>query len=176
MKKRATTLAKAFTLLELTIAMMVGLIVATLIISLFNQQLAFLRIYQAQNFLTDEAPVINTYVTRLITGADRIRLHSTVTDAINGTNARASASPVMVLNFRQADGTMRASILSFETRSGVKALYYYIVPKTGALGNPQWFITRRASNVLFSLDQGVIRFNITGPASESITYAVTMQQ
>lgn len=166
-----------FTLLELTVVIMMGMIIAALALALFNQQLAFLRIYQTQNFLAEEAPIINTCVSKLVSGADRIRLHGSVNDALNGTDPRATdaSAPVMILNFRQPDGSMRASILAFETIGGVEALYYYIVPEAGPLGSPEWFITRTAANVTFSLDQGVIRCSVTGPAREVIHYAVSMQ-
>ena len=79
-----------------------------MVLALFNQQLAFLKIYRAQNFLTEEAPLISMYVSRLVGKADRFRLHDTVADALAGANPRLTASPVVVMNFRQPDGTMRA--------------------------------------------------------------------
>lgn len=167
---------RGFTLVELSIAMMVGLITAAMVLALFNQQLAFLRIYQAQNFLTDEAPVISVYVSRLVGKADRFRLHDNVADALAGVRSRTTPSPVVVLNFRQPDGTLRATILSFENRGTGLALYYYVVPVSGVLGSPQWAVTKKPSNVLFSLDQGVLRMALTGPAGELITYSGTMQQ
>ncbi|MES2996141.1 MAG: prepilin-type N-terminal cleavage/methylation domain-containing protein [Verrucomicrobiota bacterium] len=168
-------LRTGFTLVELSIAISLGLIVSSLVLALFNQQLAFLRIYQQQNFLAEEAPLINTHVSRLISGADRFRLHATVDDALNGVNARITESPVMVLNFRQPNGAMRASLLSFEDRGSGNALYYYIVPLAGEIGEPEWFITRRAQNIHFLVEEGVVRMEVTGPADERITYSVSMQ-
>lgn len=167
---------RGFTLIELSIAIMLGLATGTMVIALFNQQLAFLKIYQAQNFLTDEAPIISVYVSRLVGKADRFRLHDNVADALSGARPRTIASPVVVLNFRQPDGTMRATILSFENRGAGLALYYYVVPTSGVLGEPQWTISKKPAGVLFSLDQGVLRMALTGPAGEKITYSGTMQQ
>lgn len=167
---------RGFTLIELSIAIMLGLATATMTLALFNQQLAFLKIYQAQNFLTDEAPVISVYVSRLVGKADRFRLHDNVADALANVRSRTTPSPVVVLNFRQPDGTLRASLLSFENRGSGPALYYYVVPVTGVLGAPQWAVTKKPTNVLFSLEQGVLRMALTGPAGERITYSGTMQQ
>jgi len=146
-----------------------------MLLALFNQQLAFLKVYQAQNFLNEEAPVINNYVSKLVGRADRFRLHDSLADAKAGVNARLTTSPVVVLNYRQPDGTLRASILSFEDRGTGPALYYYVVPAAGALAAPQWAITNKAADVRFAMDQGVLRMVLTGPAGEQITYSGTMQ-
>jgi prepilin-type N-terminal cleavage/methylation domain-containing protein len=176
MKSRFPRLRRGFTLIELSIAMMLGLATGTMLLALFNQQLAFLKLYKSQNFLTDEAPIISTYVSRLVGKADRFRLHDTVADALSGTNARLTASPVVVLNFRQPDGTMRATILSFENRGTGNALYYYVVPVSGVLGTPQWAVSKSPKSVSFAMENGILRMALTGPNNEEITYSGTMQQ
>ena len=107
MKSVSKRARRGFTLIELSVAIMMGLATGTMVIALFNQQLAFLKIFKAQGFLTEEAPIISTYVSRLVGKADRFRLHDSVADALSGTNPRLTESPVVVLNFRQPDGTMR---------------------------------------------------------------------
>lgn len=176
MKIPLRSIRRGFTLIELTIAIMMGMLTASMVLAVFNEQIAFLKIYQAQNFLTDEAPFVSMYVSKLVGGADRFRLHDSVADALAGKNARTTASPVVALNFRQPDGTMRASILSFEDRGNGQALYYYLVPLNGVLGDPEWYITNKASNIVFTMEQGVLRMTLTGPAGEQITYSGTMQQ
>ncbi len=167
---------RAFTLIELSVSIMLGLATGSMVLALFNQQIAFLKMFKTQSFLTEEAPLISMYVSRLIGKADRFRLHDSVTDALAGTNARLTASPVVLLNYRQPDGVMRATILSFENRGSGMALYYYVVPTTGVLGTPEWAVTKAASNISFTMEQGVLRMKLTGPNSEEITYSGTMQQ
>ena len=176
MKSNHHSKRRGFTLIELTVAMMIGMMIGAMVLAMFNQQLAFLNIYKAQNFISTEAPIISSYVSKLVGKADRFRLHASLDDAKAGRNPRLTASPVAVLNFRQPDGTMRASILSFEDLGDGPALHYYVVPVSGVLGTPQWAITTKAANVEFSADQGVLRMSITGPAGELITYSGTMQQ
>jgi hypothetical protein len=117
--------------------------------------------------------------------ADRFSLHNTAKEAREERNPRLEPSPVLRMNFRQPDGGMRASILSFERLNGRLALYYYAVPtdRLAALENPQWYITNKPTNVTFAMgtdlvrqDQGVLRMSLTGPAGEQITYSGTMQQ
>lgn len=167
---------QGFTLVELTMAMLMGMGIAGMVMLLFNQQLAFLRIYQTQSFLTEEAPLISLNVSKLVGNADRFRLHDSVQDALLGRNPRLTSSPVVVLNFRQPDGTVRASILSFENRGTGPALYYYVVPSNGVLGDPQWFVTKKPTNVQFSMQEGVLRMTLTGPAGEQIAYSGVMQK
>jgi type II secretory pathway pseudopilin PulG len=177
MKSSYYSKLRGFTLVELTVAIMMGMMTGAMLLALFNQQLAFLNIYKAQEFLSVEAPIISTYVSKLVGKADRFRLHDSLDDAKAGRNPRLTTSPVVVLNFRQPDGTMRASILSFENRGTGPSLYYYVVPyPSGVLGDPEWAVTNQADNVEFTIDQGVLRMSITGPAGELITYSGTMQQ
>jgi hypothetical protein len=170
------TLRRGFTLIELTIAMMLGMAIGGMVMALFNQQLAFLRLYQTQNFLTEEAPVISLYVSKLVGKADRFRLHDSVNDALAGSNPRLTDSPVVLLNFRQPDGSVRASILSFEDRGDGPALYYYVVPTSGVLDAPQWFISNKPANAWFAMEQGILRMTLVGPAGEQVTYSGTMQK
>lgn len=176
MKRMCHSMRRGFTLIELSIAIVMGLMTGAMVMALFNQQLAFLRIYKTQNFLAEEAPIISMYVSRLVGKADRFRLHDTVADALAGRNPRLTASPVLVMNFRQPDETMRASILSFENRGTGMALYVYVVPVSGVLGTPEWYVTNKPSNVQFTVEEGVLRMILTGPAGEQITYSGTMQQ
>ena len=173
MKTGLYKLKRAFTLLELTIAMMIGLMIGTMILAIFNQQLAFLRIFKAQSFISDEAPLVSMYVSRVVAKADRFRLHASVSDALAGTNPRLTSSPGCVLNFVQPDGSLRASILSFANLGSGPALYYYVVPKSGVLGAPQWAVTTLPTNVEFFVDQGILRTRLTGPQGEQITYSGT---
>ena len=174
MRKFSRKLRKGFTLLEMTVAIMVGMAVGGTILAMLNQQIAFLRIFRAQSFLNEEAPIISAHISKLLINAERFRLHASVADALSGANPRLTASPVMVLNFRQPDGTFRAGILSFENRGQGNALFYYVVPVSGVLSTPQWAVTNRPANVSFFMDSGVIRTRITGPAGEEIIFSGSM--
>lgn len=165
---------RGFTLLELTIAMLVGLTVSAMLMAMLNQQIAFLRIFRAQSFLNEEAPIVSHHVSKLLQNAERFRLHASLEDALAGKDPRLTDSPVVVLNFRQPDGTVRAGILSFEDLGDGEALYYYVVPESGVLGDPEWAITNKPTNVSFFVESGIIRTRLTGPAGEVITFSGAM--
>ncbi len=174
MKTTIKRIRKGFTLLELTVAMMVGMTIGATTLAMLNQQIAFLKIFRAQSFLNVEAPVISGHVTKLLVHAERFRLHASLSDALSGANPRLTDSPVVVLNFRQPDGTIRAGILSFEDRGQGDALYYYVVPTSGVLTSPEWAITEKPADVSFFVDSGIIRTRLTGPAGEEIIFSGSM--
>jgi hypothetical protein len=162
------------TLIELSIAIGFGLSFAGVSLALMQQQLTFLSIYRNQAFLAEEAPLISAHMSRLIGKAERFRLHASVTEALAGTNPRLNESPVLVLNFRQPDGSVAASMLSFENRGSGPALYLYNIPTAGALPPPAWYITKAPRNVSFSVVGGILRMTLTGPQGESVTYSGAM--
>lgn len=167
---------RGFTLIELTVAISMGMAISAIILVMFNQQLAFLRFYRDQTFLTEEAPLVSMHVSKLVGKAERFRLHATVADARAGSAPSYSASPVLVLNFRQPNGTVRAAILSFEDRGAGKALYYYLESPNGSLVTPQWYLTKMPKDVSFAVQQGILRMTLTGPNNEQITYSGAMTQ
>ena len=175
MKRFSRKFRKGFTLLELTLVMVVGTVIGGTMVAMMNQQIAFLRIFRAQSFLNEEAPIISAHVSKLLINAERFRLHASIADALAGTNPTLSESPVLVLNYRQPDGSFRAGILSYEDRGQGNALYYYVVPVSGVLQDPQWAVTKKPANVAFFMDSGVIRARITGPAGEEIIFSGAMQ-
>lgn len=164
-----------FTLLEMTVVMMVGMVVASIIMAMLNQQIAFLRIFRAQSFLNEEVPIISNHISKLLSAAERFRMHDTVSAALAGTNPKLTSSPVLVLNFRQPDGSVRAGILSFENRGQGKALYYYVVPASGVLTTPEWVVTDKAANVEFFMVSGIIATRLAGPAGEEVSFAGAME-
>jgi type II secretory pathway component PulJ len=174
MRTDANKKRQGFTILELTVAMMVGLSVGATVLAMLNQQVAFLNIFRAQSFLHEEVPIISNHVTKLLSTAERFRLHASLEDALAGANPRLTDSPVVVLNFRQPDGSVRAGILSYEDRGQGDALYYYVVPVSGVLSSPQWAITSEPTNVTFSVESGILRTRMTGPAGEEVTFSGAM--
>jgi hypothetical protein len=166
---------RGYTLVELSLAMATGLVVATLLLALVNQQIAFLRIFNAQSFLTTEAPVINNHLARVIGSAEGYRLYESVEDLVDGAAPVLEDAPVIMLRFKEPDGSFRASVLSFENPGTGQGLYYRIVTKAGVLGTPDWALTKRPANVNFAVVQGILRVRITGPNGEEIVYSGTQQ-
>lgn len=182
MKKNLNCRRAGFTLLEMSIAMMLGLAISGMTLGLFQQQLTFLKIYKSQSFLMEEAPIVGMYVSKIVGKADRFRLHATMADAITGTGPITGPANYAVFNFRQPDGTIRAAILAFENGPGQRfGLYYYVVPVPFvALAQPTWAVMRPANvgrtqrGGSFSLVNGILEMTLTGENNEEIKYSGSM--
>lgn len=166
---------KGYTLVELSLAMGIGVVVASMGLLLFNQQLAFLRIFKAQDFLTREAPMINNYVVRVLSTAEDYRLYEDIDALKNGSDPVLTGARVLVLRFREANGTMRASVLSFEDPGTGTGLYYTMIPEMGSITGPDWALSKQPSLVSFAVEQGVLRMQVTGPNGEELIYSGTQQ-
>lgn len=169
------SLRRGYTLLELSLAMSVGMMIAAMGLLLFNQQMTFLRIFKAQDFLTREAPMINNYVVRVIGAAEDYRLYPDMSTLKNGGDPVMTGATVLVLRFKEADGSMRASILSFEDPGTGLGLYYTMIPENGVIPAPDWALSKQPSLVSFMIDQGVLRMVVAGPNGEELIYSGTQQ-
>jgi type II secretory pathway pseudopilin PulG len=166
---------RGYTLIELTLAMSVGIIISAIVMSLVNQQLAFLKIFRAQSFLVTEAPMMNNYVVKIIGNADSYQLYASVDDLVAGRAQVLENAPVIMLRFREPNGTFRASVLSFENPGTGSGLYYRMVNSSGVLAAPSWVLSKRPTNVRFSIEQGILRMLVSGPNGEEVTYSGAMQ-
>lgn len=166
---------RGFTLVELALAMTTGMAVAIMLLALVNQQVAFIRIFNAQSFLTTEAPLINNYLARVVGSAEGYRLYESIDDLVAGNAPVMDDAPVLMLRFKEPDGTFRASVLSFEDPGTGPGLYYRLVTSAGVLRTPDWALSKSPANVDFSIVQGILRVTITGPAGEEIVYSGTQQ-
>jgi len=90
-------LRRGYTLLELSLAMGIGLRVGGLSLAMLNQQISFLRIFRAQDFLATEAPLINYQMARIVNHADSFRLYRNLDDARNRTSPVLADASVLAL-------------------------------------------------------------------------------
>lgn len=162
-------------MVELSLAITVGMMVAAISLMLFNQQMAFMRIFRAQDFLVREAPLISNYVVRVIGSAEGYQLFTDMNSLRNGEGAVLEDAKVLVLRFTESDGTEKASILSFEDPGTGPGLYYRLIPSSGVVGDPDWAVTKEPADVDFSVERGVLRMTLSGPNGEELVYSGTQQ-
>jgi type II secretory pathway component PulJ len=175
MKNVVRSARRGYTLVELTLAMSVGMMVAAISLMLFNQQMNFLRIFRAQDFLVREAPLISNYVVRVIGSAEGYQLYRNMSSLQAGEGAVLEDAKVLVLRFMEADGTEKASILSFEDPGTGPGLYYRLIPASGVVGSPDWAITKEPTDVRFAVEEGILRMRLSGPNGEELVYSGTQQ-
>jgi len=164
-------LRRGYTLLELSLAIGIGLMVGGMSLSILNQQVAFLKIFHAQDFLASEAPLINYQVTRIVSHADSFRLHESLGDAEARVNPVLTDASVLVLRFKQSDGGYRESILAFHDPGTGPGIYYHFVREDGTVEDPQWAVSKKVAIARFSIENGILRARLSGPNGEEIIYS-----
>ena len=175
MRQRDNIRRSGYTLVELSLAMSVGMMVAAISLLLFNQQMNFLRIFRAQDFLVREAPLVSNYMVRVMGSAEGYQLFTDLASLQAGNSAVLEDAKVLVLRYVESDGTEKASVLSFEDPGTGLGLYYRLVPESGVLGDPDWAITKEPLDVTFAVEQGILRMTLSGPNGEELVYSGTQQ-
>lgn len=167
-----------FTLIEMTVVITVGLMVAAMSLTMFNQQLASYKILKTQNFLVSEAPQINNTLNRIVSRADFFRMYTSIASARSGRNAVISGGRVLALKFVDSGNNAQSSFGVIAFNRSAKRLDYYHVNSMAALNanSPQWSISTQVSNAVFYVQNGVLRIKLTGPNSEEIIYSTTTQR
>ena len=144
---------KGFTLLELTVVMVVGLMIATMSLTLFTQQLAMFEILRTQRFMIREAPLINGILNSLISRANALNVDEdnktlTLTYIDPQDNTRTTASIIF------DDGT-----LSYQNTGG-----------------SSWNITTQLDpdeGIEYTVEKGILKITLTGPHGGEINYSTT---
>ncbi|MEX2579333.1 MAG: type II secretion system protein [Verrucomicrobiales bacterium] len=165
--------SRGFTVIEMTLALALGLGVAMTLISLLQQQIGFSKALMRFSFLRDEAPQINTLLSTIITKADNYRIYPDVDKAKAATEAVRSGGRALRLRFRNPDGDFDTGIVAFEVADGEKKLNYYLQPSgTGSWTDaPNWTISSQPDLVDFDNSSGILLITMTGENGDQITYA-----
>ncbi len=169
---------RGFTLIEMTVTIIVGLMVAGMSLTLFNSQLASYQILNAQNFLVTEAPQINNTLNRIVSRANFFRMYASLGDATSGQNAVINGGKVLALKFEDPSNAAASSFGVIAYDEVADDLNYYHVSSMAelAIATPKWSITTQLSGAVFYVENGVLRVKLTGPNGEEIIYSATTQR
>lgn len=175
---------KGYTLVELTAAILVGLLISATALTLMSNQLQAFRIIRTQDFLVHEAPQINNTLNRIVSRADFFRMYASFDHATAATNSVTAGGTTLVLQFQSSthiDSTgdlLPPSFGVIHFNATTSSLDYFTAADLAALGaldssKPSWNISTQATGVNYSILNGVLRLNILGPNSDSITFSST---
>ena len=169
---------RGFTLIEMTLVLAVGLMVASISLTLFNSQLMSYKILGAQNFLISEAPQINNTLNRIIPRANFFRMYASLADAKAGAGALISDGKVLALQFQDVADSSGSSFGVIAYDDAANDLNYYHVSSMAelAIASPAWNITTHLNDAVFYVENGVLRIKLTGPNGEEIIYSATTQR
>jgi type II secretory pathway component PulJ len=169
---------RGLTLVEMTVIILVGLMVATISLTLFNSQLASYQILKTQNFLISEAPQINNSLNRIIPRANFFRMYANLADAKAGTNATITDGKVIALKFQDPANPADSSfgVIAFDRDENDLDYYHLESMAELAVATSEWSISTQLQDVIFSVENGVLRTKLSGPNGEEIIYSTTTQR
>lgn len=176
--------ATGFTLVEMTVVLLVGMMIAVMSLTLFNYQLTTYKIINAQNFLVHEAPQVKNSLNRVVSRANFFRLYPTAQDAETGANATISNATCLALMFKGTSQTPDSfGVIAFDGSND--ELRYYHLASMAELANASdaawrkqhsWAISSQIDDAVFYVENGVLRMKLTGPNGSEIIYSTTTQR
>lgn len=156
-----------FTLIELALVMGMSVMVASLLIGMFQAHVRMLSQALKNNFLAQDAPFIGLLLTRTIGNAEDYRIYAT------GAIARADGTRVLTgsavrLWMRQPNSTLantnRQAVVSFETINSHPGIYFFLADSAGTFSaTPNWELAGGwLTNATFDASTGVLLATLTG--------------
>ena len=178
--RKFRVIRRGFTLIEATVALVLILLIAATSTTLLTQQFTYFRILQQQNFLVQDAPVINNMLSRILSQADAFRIHTNEAEAFDGSPGLTNVADngnTLLIGYAQADGSRLFGLLTFVPPTPGQLtgqLQFTNVDNVGGanvLGTP-WILSSRVNNVDFSIDaEGILLITLQDQFQSEITYA-----
>jgi len=171
-QNRRLGLRRAFTLLEMTVVIMMGVSISSITLMLLNRTIQFHETMIEQEFINSDAPLISLVMSKLLHEADRYELYTSQTDAALRMNQVLKEASTLLLVYQNADQSRSYAMV---TMRGNEQLDYYQFSEVGVEPTYGWTITNRVKDTVFWMDKGVLRMTLTGPLDEQITYSGSMK-
>ena len=166
--RRNTNGRAGYTLLEMSTAMAVMLVLATALVVMLQQHVQFMQMFQQQSFLASEAPKIGNLLGRIINQADHYFVYPTKADALSGGAPVLTAGRAVRLFFKSANQETTERLITMETAASSHSLRFYSWAADGTASS--WTISSLVTDAEFLSDQGILSMTLQGPNSERVTY------
>jgi hypothetical protein len=164
MKRRRQS---GFTLIELALVMGMSVMVAGLLIGMFQAHVQMLNQAAKNNFLAGDAPFIGLLLTRTIGNAEDYRIYADGPTA-RSDGTRALTGSAVRLWMRQPNSTSnittRQAVVSYETIGGHPGIYFFLANAAGTFSaTPNWELAGGwLTNAQFDATTGVLLATLTG--------------
>lgn len=160
------------TLVEMSVALMIAMVLAVASMGMLSQQLSFTRMVQDQTFILEECPAINNTLSRMLGRVDSYRIYPNLEAAKSGGAAVLSGGNAVLLSYRDSLNRTSLVIVAAENiEPGLVRLGVYVFKGTAWGTDPDWVISSEAADTEFFVENGVLRIRFTGPNNEQITYS-----
>ena len=157
-----------FTLIELTLVLGMSVMVASLLIGMFQAHIQMLNQAVKYNFLAQDAPFIGLLLTRTIGNAEDYRVYASGTAARSATGTPVLTGSAVRLWMRQPNSTSnvtsRQAVVSYETINSHPGIYFFLANNAGTFSaTPNWELAGGwLTNAQFDATTGVLLATLTG--------------
>jgi hypothetical protein len=170
MKKRRER--GGFSLIELTLVVSFSVMIASVVVGMFNANLQMMNQAIQYQFLAKDAPFIGLLLTRTIGNAEDYRIFANRSNAASGTSA-VLTGPTVRLWMAQPNVTFRQAILSFETVGSHQGIYFFLANSNGTFPTaPSWELAGgQLTNATFDASTGLLLATLNGSYGDQYTFA-----
>ncbi len=158
-----------FTLLEMSTAMGILMILSTALVAMMQQHVLFLEMCQRQSFFTSEAPKVGNILGRILNNADHYFVYADKDDALGTGSPVLTEGGAVKLFFKSADQTVQTRVIAVEPTGTGAALKFYTPQPAG--GARAWTITSKIAATTFQSAEGILNITLQGPNGEQVTYS-----
>lgn len=157
-----------FTLLEVSTAMGVILVLSVVLLVMLHQHAQFMELFRRQSFLAGEAPQIGNLLGRILHEADHCFVYADKDEALASGQPILTPGQAVKLFFKTPNQeTVERLIVAEDTAAG-PALRFYSWEADGTMAS--WTISDRIGGAEFQSDQGILNMTLEGPNGERVTY------
>jgi prepilin-type N-terminal cleavage/methylation domain-containing protein len=160
---------KGYTLIEMSVVMVLIVLIASTLTSMLGQQVQFLNWWNTQKFIAEDAPLVNNMVVRLFSQADGFQVYDNT-----GAGTTANGDTLLLGFTNSDDGGKSFGRIQFD---GVDKLEYSNMEDLGAglvpVAGSTWTMASGVSSATFSVAGGIMQLTLVGPYGGTITYAAT---
>jgi len=173
-----------YTLVELTVAVLIGMMIAIITLTLFNTQLASFGVLRTQDFMMREAPQVNSILNKLIPKADSLLVYNNASEVKTGTPVKSGGKAVLLrfrgpgINQSTHQLITRYAVVAFEKPNGADLGDLNVYSNLSNLStsdftSPSWKISTEVKDASFFIENGVLRIRLTGPNDGEIIYSAS---
>ncbi len=168
LKQRPRFHHRGFTLMEISTAMGLMVMLSGALVVMLQQHLSFMGMAQRQSFLAQEAPQIGNILGRIFQQADHYFVYANRESAIGGGTPQIQNGSAVRLFFKTAAQTTQERLIAAETSNGNTSLRFYTPQPDGT--ESSWLICQGLQGATFNANEGILTVTLTGPNGEEITY------
>lgn len=165
---RARLGRQGFTLMEVSTAMGLMVMLSGALVVMLQQHLGFMGMAQRQTFLAKEAPQIGNILGRIFQQADHYFIYADRASAGGGVTPVIQNGGAVRLFFKTASQTTQERLIAAEADSSGTSLRFYTPQPDGT--ETSWLICQGLQGAAFNANEGILTVTLNGPNGELITY------